>query len=112
MDIIFAINGKTYKAKEFDFNTVCDLEDMGISLETMQNKPLSMVRGYFALCTGRDKTYAGKEIEQHIINGGKMDEITEIMSQKMNDSDFFHSLKSDETESDTEIQTEETTKKK
>ena len=31
MDNTFKINEKEYKAKPFDFNTVCDLEDMGFS---------------------------------------------------------------------------------
>ena len=45
----FTINRKVYKAKEFDFNLVCDLEDEGISLEAMQDKPMSMMRAYFGI---------------------------------------------------------------
>ena len=46
----FTINRKVYKAKEFDFNLVCDLEDEGISLEVMQDKPMSMMIAYFGIC--------------------------------------------------------------
>ena len=28
----FKINGKEYVAKSFDFNLICDLEDMGVSI--------------------------------------------------------------------------------
>ena len=35
----FTVNEKSYKAKDFDFNLVCDLEDMGISLDQIKKKP-------------------------------------------------------------------------
>lgn len=95
----FTVNGKEYKAKAFDFNLVCDLEDMGISLEQAENKPMSMVRAYFGLCVGRDKEFAGKEMEAHIIDGGTFDDIMTAMSKEMEESDFFRSLKkTEETE--------------
>lgn len=95
----FTVNGKEYKAKPFDFNLVCDLEDMGISLEQAGNKPISMVRAYFGLCAGKGKGYAGKELEAHIISGGKFDDIMTAMSDEMEKSDFFQSLtKTAETE--------------
>lgn len=90
---MFTVNGKEYKAKEFDFNTVCDLEDMGVSLEEMENKPLSMIRAYFQLCAGLGKIEAGKQIEQHLIKGGKMDDVVKAMSKEMEVSDFFQALK-------------------
>ena len=40
----FTVNGKTYKAKPFDFNMVCDLEDMGISMQDASNKPMGNSR--------------------------------------------------------------------
>lgn len=88
----FTINGTEYKAKPFDFNLVCDLEDMGISLEQAGNKPMSMVRAYFGLCAGKGKEFAGKEMEAHIIGGGKFDDIMTAMSDEMEKSDFFQSL--------------------
>lgn len=88
----FTVNGKEYKAKPFDFNLVCDLEDMGISLEQASNKPMSMVRAYFGLCAGKGREYAGKEIEAHIIGGGKFDDVMTAMSAEMEKSDFFRHL--------------------
>ena len=55
MSKFFTINGQKYRAKEFDFNTVCDLEDNGVSLQDMTKKPMSMARAYFALCLNGDK---------------------------------------------------------
>lgn len=88
----FTVNRKEYKAKAFDFNLICDLEDMGISLETASSKPMSMVRAYFGLCAGKDKEYAGKEMEAHVIGGGSFEDIMKVMSDEMEKSDFFRNL--------------------
>lgn len=98
----FTVNGKEYKAKAFDFNLVCDFEDMGISMEEAEKKPMSMVRAYFALCTGKDKEYAGKEMEAHIINGGSFEDVAKAMSDEMEKSDFFRNLNKDEEQKVTE----------
>ena len=88
----FTVNGKEYKAKAFDFNMMCDFEDMGISIEDMGKKPMAVVRAYFALCAGRGKDFAGKEMEAHLINGGSFDDVVSAMSEEMEKSDFFHAL--------------------
>lgn len=88
----FTVNGKEYKSREFDFNLICDLEDMGVSLEKASDKPMSMVRAYFGLCTGRGNEYAGKEMEEHIIGGGGLEDIMNVMSDEMEKSDFFRKL--------------------
>lgn len=88
----FTINSVEYKAAPFDFNLVCDLEDMGISLEDAGQKPMSMVRAYFGLCAKKNRAAAGKELEAHIAAGGKLDDISDAMSDEMEKSDFFRSL--------------------
>lgn len=88
----FTVNGKEYSVKAFDFNLICDLEDMGISLETASSKPMSMVRAYFGLCAGKDKENAGKEMEAHVIGGGSFDDIMKVVSDEMEKSDFFRNL--------------------
>ena len=98
----FTINGISYTAKDFDFNLICDLEDMGVPLEKVQEKPLSMVRGYFALCAGKGNNYAGNEIQAHTVNGGNLEEITNVMSEKMEESDFFRALSKTEEKEITE----------
>lgn len=89
----FTVNGKTYKAKEFDFNLVCDLEDEGISIEMMDKKPMSMIRAYFRLCSGRTKQDAGEQIENHIIAGGSMNDVADAMGDAMENSGFFRALR-------------------
>lgn len=88
----FKINGTTYTAKEFDFNTVCDLEDIGISISDMQKKPVATARAYFALCIGGDVERAGDELQQHMIDGGNLNDLVNAMVGAMNDSDFFQAL--------------------
>lgn len=107
----FTINGKRYKAKPFDFNLVCDLEDMGISLEQAGNKPVSMVRAYFGLCAGKGREYAGKEIEAHVIDGGTLEEVMNVMSDEMEKSDFFRAINKAAEKETPENQEKETTKK-
>lgn len=92
MNKMFAINGKSYKAKEFDFNLLCDLEDQGLSLDDIDKKPMSLVRTYLSFCAGITKEMAGKEIEAHIENGGKFNDVVEAMSDMMKDSGFFRSI--------------------
>jgi hypothetical protein len=97
----FTVNGTVYTAKPFDFNMIADLEDCGVSMEKMQDKPMSMVRAYFSLCSNKSREKAGKEIEEHIIGGGKFDEIIQAMSKEMEESGFFLALSKNKTEEDT-----------
>lgn len=99
MSNFFTINGKRYKAPEFDFNTVCDFEEAGISLQDAAKKPTSMIRAYFAILFDGDKDKAGKELEQHMIDGGSFEELTDAMIKEMNESRFFQAIaKNPETE--------------
>ena len=87
----FTINGKKYEAVPFTFNAVCDLEDMGFSIEDMDRKAVSMIRAYFALCVGDVET-AGNELEAHIVNGGDLSELSEAIGKEINNSGFFKAM--------------------
>lgn len=104
----FEINGTKYTAAEFDFNLTCELEDNGVSLSDIRKKPLSFIRSYVALSAGIDVDVAGKEIESHMANGGKLDEVMNVMMEQINDSDFFRNLA---TEPETETPRRKTTAK-
>lgn len=88
----FTVNEKEYKAKAFDFNMVCDLEDMGISAAEVGGRKITLVRAYFAICSGKGKENAGKELEQHFIKGGNLDELVSVLTKEMEESDFFRAL--------------------
>lgn len=88
----FVVNKKKYTSKPFDFNCVCDLEDMGITLEDMKRKSLSLIRGYLTICSGLDKEDAGAELQAHLISGEKLDSVTDAISHELEKSDFFRAI--------------------
>lgn len=96
------INGKNYDAKPFSFNLICDLEDLGIAMSALGRKPMVTLRAYVALCMGVDLEDAGKEIEKHLASGGNFEDAIKVMSEEMEDSDFFRTLSQTENEEVTE----------
>lgn len=108
----FKVNGKEYNAKPIEFNTICDLEDMGVSIAEGKGKSFSLFRAYFALCAGKDIEFATKEIQAHIVGGGSIKDISEAMDKEMDKSDFFQALKQSAEENITEGEEAETEKKK
>lgn len=98
------INGKDYKEAEIDFNAVCELEDMGIKLFNLRGVTgMKIARAYAALCMGGAELLdaAGQEINQHIINGGKLETITDAFGKAVNESGFFQALKATTEQGDT-----------
>lgn len=89
---MFNLNGKSYPAREIDFNMICDLEENGLSLEQIEEKPMSMIRYYIAFCMKANKEIAGREIEGHLVNGGDLSDIAEVMNGAMENSGFFQAL--------------------
>ena len=104
----FVLNGKTYPIKDMGVNMICDFEDMGISLNDMQNKTFSFVRAYIAMCMNSTLEKAGREIELHLMNKGKMDDLMNPLKDAMENSDFFRALQENE---ETETTTEKKSKK-
>lgn len=95
----FTINGRVYTAPEFTFNTLCDFEEAGISIQDAQKKPTSMIRMYFALLFDGDRETAGSELEKHMMSGGSLEEISTAMIKELENSRFFQALsKNSETE--------------
>lgn len=88
----FTVNKVSYVAKPFDFDMVCELEDMGVTFERIDKMPMSLIRAYFAICAGVSKEQAALLIQNHLVSGGNLDDITDPMAKEMNDSDFFRSL--------------------
>lgn len=88
----FELNGTKYPQKEMDYNMLCDLEDMGISLGDMQSKSMSFIRAYISLCMGSDTKVAGREIQNHITSGKSLEEIMDVIKEGIEDSGFFQAL--------------------
>lgn len=93
MSNIFVINEKTYVAKPFNFGLICDLEDLGVSLEDIDKIPFKFMRTYFYLC-GKFSSIeqASEEINAHVVNGGSMDVVFDVITKEMEESDFFRAI--------------------
>ena len=83
------INGQAYPAKEITFNDFCTFEDLGVDIQSMEKKPLSFLRVYVALCMESSLDDAGMAIQEHMANGGKMEDLLESMSDAITNSGFF-----------------------
>lgn len=101
------INGNTYKNAKLDINALCDFEDMGISVDSIAKKPLSVARAYLAMCMGSDTKSAGEEIAKHMSGGGKLDAILEAFKEEVDKSDFFRSLREKQEEENPESEEQE-----
>lgn len=95
MKTYFTINNVRYEARDFDFNLICDLQEMGVNvldMSSIKKNPIPIIRSYVSLCMDADKDIAGNEIQQHIINGGTFDEVLGVITDMMENSDFFRAL--------------------
>lgn len=103
----FKLNGNDVVAKEIDFNLLADFDDFGVSIEDASAKPLVFMRAYVACCLNKNLADAGSEINAHIINGGDLVDIMDVMNAMLEESDFFRALQ----DKPTEVQTTPTTSK-
>lgn len=76
----FTINGNEVVAKEIDFNLLADFDNYGVSIEDASSKPLVFMRTYVACCMNKSAEEAGSEINAHIINGGNLGDIMDVMN--------------------------------
>lgn len=106
----FTINGRNIRARELDFNFLCLLGENDIDLNDLGKKALPALRQYVAFCMNVDADIAGAEINNHIINGGSLEELVNVFKTKVEDSDFFRALGQKAQETATET-TKKSTKK-
>ena len=88
----FTLNGKTYLAQNFSYNTICDLQDLGVDIDKMGDRGASMNRAFLSIWTGMSIEEAGNEIGAHMMNGGTLDELSLAIARSMEESDFFQKL--------------------
>lgn len=98
------INGKFYRESELDFNTVCEMENMGVSIQNIDDNIMSAARAYAAICMRKPLRLAGAEIEAHIVNGGTLADILEPFNKKAEESGFFQALRKKAEEDQAEAQ--------
>lgn len=88
----FELNAKTYEVEGFTFGTLCELENRKISLNDIQDKPMTFLREFISINTGLSSKDVEKEIEGHIINNGSLTEVMDNLSEIMEQSGFFQKL--------------------
>ena len=98
------INGKFYREAELDFNAVCEMENMGVSIQNIDDNIMSAARAYAAICMRKPLRLAGAEIEAHIVNGGTLADILEPFNKKAEESGFFQALRKKAEEDQAEAQ--------
>lgn len=107
----FNLNGIDVVAKEVDFNLVCDLDELGVSLESIGTKPMNALRGYVAVCIGGSLADAGMLLQEHMVNGGTIEEVLNVFVAKMEESDFFRQISKMENKETPKTTKKATTKK-
>lgn len=85
------INGKKYKPAEITFGNYADMSEMGADIGD-PTKNLTNIRAYVAITVGVDKKEAGDIIQEHIVSGGSMKEISDCLADAIGESDFFQHL--------------------
>ena len=92
MDKTFTVNGKSYPVVEMDFNFMCELEDHGITIDNIADKPMKILREYLAIAAGNTSAWAGKEIEAHVVSGGDLTALYDVLNEAMESSGFFRAM--------------------
>ncbi len=87
---VFTINGKTYQAKDVDFEFLVRMDKAGVPIENISG--IAALNLYLSFCAGITEAQASYEISQHFIKGGNLDGIGEAYGEKMTESDFFRSI--------------------
>lgn len=91
------INGKIYEAPSLNFESMCKLEDWGISVSDLSRRPLACLSGFVALAIGGNLASGRAEINAHIENGGNLDELADELNKAVEDSSFFRDRAKKET---------------
>ncbi len=92
------INGVDYRVPELGFNTICELEDKGISIydiispKVLRKKYMTIIRAFTGLATGLEPEETSFLIEKHLLSGGTMEGWLDEIIESVEKSDFFQKL--------------------
>lgn len=84
------LNGNEYTIPEINFKTMCALEDYGVDISSLLDKPLRTILAFATLAIG-DEDKAAHEIETHIANGGNFEDMGQEIRAAIENSGFFKS---------------------
>lgn len=95
------INSKDYNIdKVIDFNAICELEELGLSLSDLKKTKMTSIRALLAYVGGIDTDTAGAEIMEHLKKGGSFEDFTPLINSFV-ESDFFQATRQPNTEEET-----------
>ena len=87
------INSKDYNIdKVIDFNGICELEELGLSLSDLKKTKMTSIRALLAYVGGMDTDTAGAEIMEHLKKGGTFEDFTPLIDSLV-ESDFFQATR-------------------
>lgn len=87
------INGVTYEATPFSFLDISRMEQLGGSIDKIEERPFSTLCAYVALRTHTSFNTAAYMIEQHLSEGGSMDEIASDLAKSVESAGFIQGAK-------------------
>lgn len=89
------INGREYDVPELDNNAIIELADNGLDIFSKSFKKkstLSAARAIIAWIEGIDVEDAGEEMQNHIVNGGDLQDLLEAFNTAIGESGFIKAL--------------------
>lgn len=109
----FTVNGKTYVLnRELDFSYLVMLDKNDIKVTNITG--LAAINCFFQYVSGLTEEQASEEITQHVIKGGKLDDVINVYAKALEESGFFRTLMEQTTtgqENMAEASEEDSTKK-
>lgn len=88
----FIVNEKEYDVSSIGFNTVTNVESLGASFFEITNKPLTVLRAFLAVIGNMSLHQAGMELEEHVVKGNSLFELSQSLLELMEKSDFLQSV--------------------
>lgn len=88
------INNKTYNVKELEFGDYTIMEEQGFSIieAFKKNQMMLIAMGFTCVVAGVDRDGAEELLQQHILGGGNIVDITNTFGKAVSESDFFRRM--------------------
>lgn len=89
------INNKNYTVPTLGFQQMADMENIvgGSIITIFQKQQIFLLsEAFVGMVVGCDREEAGRLCEQHIMGGGKIEDIYKAFNESVNESAFFKKL--------------------
>ena len=88
------INHKTYNVGELEFKDYTHMEEQGFSIVNAfsKNQFMLIAMGFVCVILGCDRDQAEAVIQQHVLGGGNVRDITSAFAEAVAESDFFRKM--------------------